>query len=294
MTSMENAKIKLFGVIINICEENLSALSGLLPFEPVFNEFKSLFDELEKALITQGNDIRGVVSTKLKRRKSLENTALILSDAMFTYANSVGAFDLAANVHYAPTRLKKAKDRELVGICTQLTLISNGYMPQLAPYGIDVAWMSAFEDKISDFVAFIGAPANARSEKAKATEKVKILFPQLSAFLKLRLDPMMTLYKESFPDIYGQYKAGRKMVRPATEKPALKGKVTDTEGKPLKGLQVTIAKTARKSITTALGNFRFKRLADGTYTLIVKEKKKEVARQAVEVPVSGEVEIIIN
>ena len=143
-----------------------------------------------------------------------------------------------------PTRLQRASEQELTGICHQLWQDAQANLALLAPYLIDALWLTAFEAKIDAFVALIGAPASARADIRKATEEVNRLVKAAAECLRLNLDPLMTYFELHDNTLYSTYRNCRKLISPATEKPALKGKVTDTEGKPLKGLQVTIAGTA--------------------------------------------------
>ena len=294
MDNYERARIGVFDVIRKICRNNYAVLSTYAPFVTIFTDFESKVDELDDWLVKQAGQLEGASYDKSQRRLRLIEDAGLLSSLLYVYAVSAGLTELMLRTKYSPTVLKHSGDRKLTGICYQLHQDGLENIAALAPFMIDAAWLNAFLTKINGFSGVIGSPAAARAVRKKATEEIKRLVPEIAFVLRHKLDPVMDYFKLQDSLLYANYRNGRKMISPPTEKPALKGKVSDTEGKPLKGLQVTIAGTQRKSITTALGNFRFKRLADGKYTLIVKEKKKEVARQVVDVPVNGEVGIIIN
>ena len=294
MRDFQRAQTNMFDVVKKICSIHYVTLSGYLPFVPVYERFVNLRKELADWLMKQAVNPKGIAADKLWRRAEAEADAWQLTTSLGSCARVHKLPELEQRSKIRPSGLRMASEKELTGICYQLHSDATTHIGLLAPYLIDAAWLTAFKAKIDAFVDFIGAPAFARSEIRKATAEVNRLVKEIALLLRSELDPLLERFVYTAPVVYSDYRNSRKLISPATEKPALKGKVTDTEGKPLKGLQVTIAKTARKSITTALGNFHFKRLADGKYTLIVKEKKKEVARQVVEVPVNGEVGIVVG
>ena len=292
MNDRESFAIDMFDVVKKICTENMVELSAYVPFNAVYADFEALLAELQDARLAQYDLSKGLTTSKQKRRVELEKATFVLSSKLCMYAKMEDIAELERRSKYSPSKLKLAMEKELGGICHQLMKDANAHLPGLAPFGVDAAWMLAYEARVDAFMSLVGAPKSAIADTKKATADIKRLIPAISDLLRHRLDLIMSHFYETNNYLYGIYKAGRKIVQQGSHPPDLKGKVTDTEGKPLKGLRVMIAKTTRKSITSDIGNFRFKRLADGKYTLIVKEKKKEVGRQEVTVP--GEVEIVVN
>lgn len=295
MDDLTDKKVSMYNVILNICKENYDILSTLTPFVSVFSVFENKVNELEGWLVKQGYDTTGITVDKNDSRKALEQDAYLLSSALFAYSKDQGLETLALQVKYTPTGFATAEGQKLTGICHELLKVANEHLAGLEPYQVDAAWLTAFEGKITDFMNWINAPASAREERRKATEEANRLVKEINDWLRFRLDPLMELFAYKDRMVYGTYRNGRKTIKPAVEKPDLRGTVTDSEGKPLNGLKVKVAGTQRKSITTAKGNFRYMRIKNGSYTLLVMEGKKEIARKQVTVPMEGErVEIIVG
>jgi hypothetical protein len=287
MTDFENSQIDSFDVIRKICRDNMSVLSAFVPFNPVFEEFEDLMTGLESARVEQYDKSKGVTISKQKRRKELETATFVLSSKLYVYAKSAVLEELERRVKYTPSDLKYALEKELGGICHQLTNDANANLAGLAPFGIDSGWMSAYVAKIDAFLSLVGAPRSAIEDTKKATAAIKRLIPEISTLLREKLDPIMVHFDETHHSLYGVYKLGRKIVRQGSRSPALKGHVTDSEGNPIKGLIVRIAGTTRKSITSAKGNFRFIQMKMGKVTVVVFDKKKELVRKEVGVPHEG-------
>ena len=294
MNDFQRSQSNMFDVVLNLCRINYGVLSAYVPFVPLFAQFEGYVSELSGWLIKQSDRPEGITIAKNKRRKALEAAAVRLSDVLVVYARVNGLPELERRSKFTPSQLRNAAEAELTGICYQLHSDAADHIGDLAPYLIDAAWLTAFMALIDALVALTGAPASARAAIHEATTEVNRLLKTTASFLRLYFDPMMTHFATTAPDLYSDYRNSRKLTGRISEKPALRGRVSDTEGNPLKGLKVTIAHTQRKSITTALGNFRFKRIATGSYLLIVKEGRKEVARKEVRVPAGGEVVVVVG
>lgn len=295
MNDILRAKMNMFDVVLNILKLYYDYLSTLTPFVAAFNQYETMLTELETWRIKQSDDTTGITSDKNKRRKALEQDAYLLSSALFAWSKDQGLEALALQVKYTPTGFAMAEGQKLTGMCHELLKTGVEHVADLEAYGIDAAWLTAFEAKINDFMNWINAPASAREERRKATEEVNRRTKEINDWLRFRLDPLMELFAYKDSMIYGVYRNGRKTIKPGIEKPDLRGTVTDTEGNPLKGLKVKVAGTQRKSITTAKGNFRYMRMKNGSYTLIVIDGKKEIARKQVTVPMEGDrVEIVVG
>lgn len=284
MIDRERSAINAFDVVRKICLNHWDVLSLYAPFVVAYGVFDVMHTELYNQLVKQRVNPGGYTMEKRARRQVVEKDASLLSNALFLYAKKEGLQELAMKVKYAPSALKLANEKELVGISSQLTNDANAHLGGLAFYGIDALWLASFVSKTNYFLDFAGTPASVREDRKKATAEIKRLVAEIRRHLRENMDVLLQNFRDSQPLIYGEYKHGRKIVETGSRTPALKGKVTDTEGKPLKGLQVLIAGTQRKSITTALGNFKFISLKPGKKTLIVKEGKNEVGKKVVEVP----------
>jgi hypothetical protein len=294
MNSKDVSRVDMYDVIHKICRNNYSVLSTYTPFVTVFTVFEDKLDELKGWIKNEVKSTGGYALDKNKRRRLLESESLYLSSKLYNYAILAGLDELKRRVKYAPYELKQASEKELAGISHQLAMDASDNLAGLAPYLIDAAWLTAFGARINDFLAFTGTYAYAVAERKKAREEGTRLVKEIGEWLRNALDPAMDHFRESEHFIFANYKNGRKIVNPGSRTPALKGKVTDAEGNPLKGLKVVIAGTQRKSITTPLGNFKFISLKSGRITVLVLEGKKEVARKEVGVPHDGVVEITVR
>lgn len=294
MNDYQRSKSNMFDVVRKICQKNIVTLSAYIPFNPVFSEFENLCDELLEWLMKQADIPTGITITKTKRRKAIEADGFLLSSILTVYSKVNGLKELGSRVRYTITSFKMADGQKLTGMCHQLISDANEHIAGLEPYLIDAAWLTAFEGKIDAFVSITSAPAHARSNIKEATQEVNRLVIEINDLLRYKLDPLMTYFSYQDSLLYANYRNGRKTIAVGREKAALFGTVKDAAGNAVKGLKVRIVLTKRKSITTAKGNFKFKRLKDGNYTLLVFKDTKELARQTVMVPVEEGVEIIVG
>jgi len=293
MNDFQRAQTNMFDVVRKLCRTYYAILSAYMPFVAVFDEFESLRDELSEWLAKQADQPKGIAISKMKRRLLLEEDAFVLSNALVAYARLYDQAELENRTNFTPSKLRKAAESELIGYCVQLLQDGEAHLPGLAPFHIDSPWLTAFESKIDTFTAMLGAPSFARSEIRKATGEVNRLTKSISACLRLKLDPLMSHFKTIESRIYLDYRNGRKLIKVASEKPKLSGRVTDSEGNALKDLKVIVQGKHRKSFTTAKGRFLFTRIVDGQYTLVVKDGRKVLATMQVQSP-SDQVVIVVD
>ena len=208
---------------------------------------------------------------KTQARTTLEETAVAISNAGKAYAVAANDIDLKGVCRLTVTKLRNAKDVDLIAYCQNLYDSINSSSANLAPYGASVANITALQTAITNFTTLTGKPATAISAVSAATQSIAVQVKNLKTLLNDQLDPLMTQFKTSNVNFYNQYESSRVIHDIGVHHTViLKGFIYGEGSVALAGALVKLTGSAvRQKITEAGGLYNFIRLHTGTYTCTI-------------------------
>jgi hypothetical protein len=260
----------MYRTVETLCGDNAEIVGSIPAFQSAFNDFKAKIAAIVAAEQQKSAVLTGIAADKAQSKQELCRQASNVAGVIFAFASTTSNNELKQQMNVSLSKLLKMKDNQLVARCRNIHDAGAANIDALADYGIKPARLSALQNAIDEYSATAPKPRTARSHGKAITGSQRELFKQADAILTERMDSFIGLIREADPDFAATYEAARIVIDPSTTTTQLKGVITGkTDGTPIKGAAVTIVETAQEMKTGSTGEYSFKPLHSGTYTLRV-------------------------
>lgn len=271
MDAKKEAKLNMYRVVKQVCDDNTTIVSGNAAFLAAFNSYKAKLSVLITTVTSELQIITGIATDKTTLKKNLSQSAADICNLVSAYASAVNNNTILAAVNFTYSTLFKIKDDKIHETCQNIYNTANSNAAALVAYGITPAMLTAFQQAITDYATIVPKPKSAKAARAAFTKSINLQMKDIDALLKKQLDKLLTAFKPTKPDFVNTFKAGRVIIDPNSTVTQLKGKIIDALTKtPLMGAVVEI--TGAKSYTcktNKLGFFTQKPIDQGEYTLTI-------------------------
>jgi hypothetical protein len=242
-------------------------------------------------LIEQNRDVQtvenaGVTEDKQIKKGLMVDKALFIQNRLLSYANVTNNVELAASVHYSKTKMKNARDTDIVSICNVILSKATANATAIATYGVTAAMITELQTAITTYTGVMAKPISVKSQTKNATENLARLFKEADDILKKRMDLDIELFKVTKPDFYSQYQTARIVIATKGSATSVLGSAVEANsGQPIKGasfeftpdkngLSKIAAPAAMPTVvkkSAAKGSFRISNLPEGTYMVTVRK-----------------------
>jgi len=271
MDARKEAKLNMFRVIKQICEDNTIIVSTNPAFLATYNIYKAKLSTLIGTVTSELQVITGIAADKTTLKKNLSQSAADICALIFAYASSISNNTMRDAVSFTYTDLFKIKDDKIHETCQNIYNLANTNAAALVPYGISPTMLSAFQQSITDYANIVPKPKSAKAQRAAYTKSINTQTKEIDKLLTEQLDNLITVFKVSKPDFVNTFRSGRVVIDPNSTVTQLKGKIIDSLTKlPLQGALIEI--TGAKNYTcktNKLGFFTQKPIDQGEYTLTI-------------------------
>jgi multidrug efflux pump subunit AcrA (membrane-fusion protein) len=268
MDSLQEARLNMYQVIKTHGDDNAAVVAAIPAFRAAFDDFKAKIAEIVAADQQKSTILTGIAADKAQLKQALCRQAANIAGAIFAFAATTSNNELKQQMNVSPSKLLKTSDNQLAARCQHIHDAGIANLEALADYGINPALLTALQNAIRDYADTAPKTRTARSHRKAIGGSLRELFKEADAILVDRMDTLIGLLKESHPEFAATYQAARIIIDPSTTTTQLKGIVTNqADGAPIKGAAVTITETAQTTITDAAGEYSFKPVHSGTYTL---------------------------
>lgn len=286
MTIPQEDYLSMMYSVKNTCEKYQATWTTIAAFAASYNLFAAKFPLIEQNRDAQMLETTGITEDKNNKRLIMVDKAAFMQNRLKSLSNVTNNPELFNSVNYTPTKMKMARDTEIVGICNTILTRATANATALANYGVTAAMITELQTAITNYSATLAKPKTAITQTKTATENLAKLFKETDDILTKRLDLDIELFKVSKPEFYSQYISSRIVISTGGTKMSLLGNVTMAEtGEPLKGVTFTfmpenngmMKSAAMASVDTMVkksaekGNFRIPSLPEGTYSVIAKK-----------------------
>jgi hypothetical protein len=252
-------------------DDNAAITASIPAFQAAFNEFKAKIAEIIAADRQQSTVLTGIAADKAQLKQALCRQASGIAGAIFAFASVTSNNELKQQMNVTFSKLLKMSDNKLTARCQNIHDAGAANSDALADYGIKPAKLTALQAAVDEYSTAAPKTRTARVQRKTITGNLPELFKETDAILIDRMDPLIGLLKETNPDFAATYENARKIDYPNTTTTQLKGVVSNqADGTPIKDATVTIVETAQTMKTDSAGEYSFKPLHSGEYTLRVK------------------------
>jgi hypothetical protein len=270
MDSLQVTRLNMYRAVETLCGDNAEIVASIPAFQIAFDDFKAKIAEIIAAEQQKSAVLTGIAADKAQSKQSLCRQTANIAGAIFAFASTTSNNELKQQMNVSFSKLLKMKDIQLTARCRNIHDAGAANIDALADYGIKPALLSALQNAIDEYSATAPKPRTARSRGKAITGSLRELFKQADAILTERMDSFIGLIRENRPDFAATYEAARIIIDPSTTTTQLKGTISSkTDGAPIKGATVTIVETAQEIKTGSTGEYSFKPLHSGEYTLRV-------------------------
>jgi hypothetical protein len=261
-------------------------------------KIETLFEGIDTANARQNMKTEGATQKKNSFRKQIDKTTDIFLGIFRSYAKTTGNDELYQNSNLSLSEIKDIKDTEITVLANSTVKYAENNKEQLKDYGMSADMIKNYSTAIDGYKEYLTRPQEIKAEKKTATAELKDLFKQLDEQLTEYLDNHMMQFVEKEPQFYSDYENARIIYDDPTTSKSLMGTVSDvdsdcdgTEDKcpPLQNVKVHVKFKAGSELadsvksTSKKGNFQFKGLKEGVYTVTFEKFEYETVTKEIEI-----------
>jgi hypothetical protein len=183
---------------------------------PKLEELYTQLGELIEA-INQKSTVQKTVITGITRRKDAVEILLIdlllqVKDGLEAFAVSSGNLELKSVTAISESRVRLARDNDLLLIAKNMQNNLRQYLSGLEPFNVSATDAANFDNAIASFEASLTKPREALVGKVVATQNLTELFEIIKTEVLPAIDSLMAPQKRTLPVLYAEYLSTRKLV----------------------------------------------------------------------------------
>ncbi|WNM20281.1 carboxypeptidase-like regulatory domain-containing protein [Flavobacterium capsici] len=221
-----------------------------------------------------------LIKSQLKQDMAMK--AIEVVDALRAYAKVTNNMVLFAEMGITYWSIYKKRDAEAKDECRFIHDRGVEHLAGITTYGITEAFLLELKGLITDYNANMTKPRMSITERMQLTRGIDDAFGRIDVLLK-ELDIKVFALRTLYPAVVSHYKDCRRIVDYRGSVLAISGTVKNELDEPIFGATATIEVLDRSTKSTYKGNFEFRNLPDGLYTVVVERPGYE--KQAVTVGV---------
>jgi hypothetical protein len=286
MNSMQENKLMMYYTFKSVNERFQPTWTTNAVYAASYNLWAAKLILIEQNRDAQTVETSGITTDKKNKKNLMIDKAAFIQNRLQSYANVTGNVELLESVSYSPSKMKMARDTDIVGICNAILSRANANAVAIVAYGVTAPMITELQTAIAAYTAVLAKPTSAKSQTKNATENLNALIKEADNILTKRLDLDIELFKVTKPDFYSQFKTSRIIIpKGASSGLAVMGSVLMAgTGEPVKGvvfsftpengvMQKSASAPAEIVIkkSTEKGNFRITNMAEGTYIVTIKK-----------------------
>ena len=261
-----------YNMLVLVLEYLKSLNTSIINSSPRLDAVIALLED-EVALIASLNEYQTVNRTgyrvvKSQLKQNMVMKAIEVVDALKAYAKVENNEVLFAEMNISYWSLIKKRDTEATNQCQFIHARGFEHVTGITTYGITATFLTDFEQLIVDYTTNSMKPRLSITERMQLTKGIDDAFERVDVLLK-DMDIKVTALRTLHPAVFSHYKDCRKIVNYRGSVRAISGTVKNEAGEPIFGATVSIPLLNLSVKSTFKGNFEFKNLADGNYTIVV-------------------------
>ena len=271
MTNKQNNTLNMHELVQLVLTTNAAVWSSNPAMSTVVATINSHLSAVGADKIVQNANSKGITQTKQMAQLNMAVAAVAIANAGKAYAAATSNQTLYNAMNHTKSEILGATDNMADTICQGIYNDIAPYIASTVAYGANSTSLANLLTLINTYSALIGTPALQLTLISSATLTLDQNLNALNGLLKTQLDPLMTQYQTSNPVFYNQYQAAREIKDLGHRHTViLTGFIYNSSNMALANATVSLSGTATHTkITTATGQYKFKRLHTGNYTITV-------------------------
>lgn len=273
MNKTQEARLRMSRAVEAHGDSNAVIIATVPAFQESFLLLKANNAAIVAAFQQEDLVTKGITTDKVEAKKALAMMAIDIALPISAYAVKSGNNELKEKVSFSFSDLFRTKHGQVGSRIRNISDIGKEHLSGLAHYGINQSALDTLEAMIDDYEQKVPNPKNAAAIKKAVRENIKNLFAKNALLLKEHLDKTVVGFKKNYPDFVLAYKANRVIINLSSTSTQLKGKIVDTQGKPIPDAVVALNGTPFTAVTDDNGHYQMKSIPYGM--IIVTAKARE-------------------
>lgn len=271
MTGRQESKLNMYHAVINHADDNAAIIATVPAFDTSYTSFKAIVSSLDATVQLEAQVLTGIATDKQSLRNTLCQQAADIAAVVYAYAITIGNNELAEEVNFSVSDLKRKRDDELAPTCQNIHDAANDNLAALATFGITAGMLTTFNTLITNYTSKVPATRNAIALRKTYAAAIKTLFKDADNILKKVLDKLAVQFKAANLEFHNTYFNNRIIIDAPTSTTGIKGTINDeATNQPLSVIAtLALQSTAFTTNSDAAGNFKFIKIPNGTYTIII-------------------------
>ncbi|MEO8149070.1 MAG: carboxypeptidase-like regulatory domain-containing protein [Bacteroidia bacterium] len=251
-----------------VCHNNQAIIVASPTFTAALQETDDAISVIQAFGQVQQLTTKGVTEMKHLARNSTSEAGIIIAQGIVNFAFDQKKFDLLKEAGIPKTKFIRGRDVKVLATFKKVHELALANAAAIIPFGVTASQVSDYGKLIGDFEALMVEPRVLIAKRKNATTQVAQQVKTLGDTIKYKLDAGMEQFHLSNPDFYNEYFNARIIVDLKGPSTGIKGTAEDKLSHiRLKNAKITLLETGSDRSTSKQGNYAFKKLSPGIYTL---------------------------
>jgi hypothetical protein len=202
-------KLNMYESVHAVLTDHQSSWQSIPAFVNAVNTFETKLALLRAGIAEQLSATTGVSLEKKLRTEDLRSRMLIMQNALFLLGRSSGDTLLQERNHSSKTDVIRMTLNEFAARCTELKGDLETHGTQLPEYGVSQQAMDELIPLLSGIDELNNSSRKAIIKRKSITKTIEDLEQELNELLRVELDRLIGVFKESEPQFYHLFESAR-------------------------------------------------------------------------------------
>nr|WP_294858589.1 hypothetical protein [uncultured Fluviicola sp.] len=202
-------KLNMYGSVLSVLNDNQLIWQAVPAFADAKTSFETQLNRLRVRVTEQLGAVTGISAEKKLRTEDLRSRMLIVQHALFLLGRASGNVQLQERNHATKTSLAETTLNEFAAHCSALKADLDTYGPQLAAYGITQQAIDELIPLLQGIDELNNSVRKAVIKRKGITQAIKELEHELDELLRVELDRLVLVLKQTNPEFYHAYESAR-------------------------------------------------------------------------------------
>lgn len=202
-------KLNMYESVHAVLTDHQSSWQNVPAFVSAVNTFETKLNLLRTRAAEQVSATTGVSQEKKMRTEDLRERMLIAQNALFLLGRAIGDVPLRERNHASKTDLFKMTLNEFAVRCSELKGDLDSHASQLAEYGINQQAIDELTPLLLGIDELNNSVRKAIIKRKGITKSIEDLEQEINELLRVELDRLILVFKESEPALVHSYNSAR-------------------------------------------------------------------------------------
>ncbi|MNU69519.1 hypothetical protein D3C71_589050 [compost metagenome] len=202
-------KLNMYESVHAVLTDHQSSWQNIPAFASAVNKFETKLALLRAGVAEQSSATTGVSLEKRLRTEDLRNRMLVMQHALFLLGRASGDVLLQERNHLSKTDLFHMTLNEFAARCTELKGDLDTYSAQLPQYGITQQAIDELIPLLLGVDELNNSTRKAIIKRKSITKNIEDLEQELNELLRVELDRLILVFKESDSQFYHSFESAR-------------------------------------------------------------------------------------